>query len=370
MSRAQIQGDAIVVTGLGMSSSLGDAHTACAATRAGVSMGRETRFSVLTSEDEEVSVIGHSVPSAAGFRGVGKLLCLAVPAVHDLLSRTEIDDRQMDRTGLCLCLPEPTTWSQRHAEPTPEGAAPAIPSCGSTLGARLSQLTPLGIPEQNREYFDMGQAGLVHAIRRAANRLSAGAWQRCVVGAIDSLLDEWTLQWLLRAGRLKTPDKPDGLQPGEAGVFLLLERYDHARRRGASVISVIGETAIAVGEPGRPIEDGAALSQAVGPIADGPESAAGGDRWLISDHNGEERRARELACMLVRFSARHPGFAATRWLPAASFGDTGAASAAVALCLASRAFARGYAPGPAAVIVASSDDGGRACIRIHSPPLS
>jgi 3-oxoacyl-[acyl-carrier-protein] synthase-1 len=52
------------------------------------------------------------------------------------------------------------------------------------------------------------------------------------------------------------------------------------------------------------------------------------------------------------------------WLPAASFGDTGAATGAVATCMAARAFERGYAPGDAALIGLSSESGERGAFGI------
>ncbi|HSN97581.1 MAG TPA: hypothetical protein VLS89_04750 [Candidatus Nanopelagicales bacterium] len=364
MARPELHADAIVVTGLAMHSVLGSLQSATAAARAGISLGRELGFSVLTSGEEDASVVGHPVASAAGFRGIGKLLCLAFPALEDLLRAVDFYPRRFDRTGLCLCLPNPDSWSARHVEPTTEGQAAEIPSSGPELCARLTRLTSVEIPEPDREHFDLGHAGLVHAVRSATARLTAGTWQRCILGAIDSLLEERALAWLLRSGRLKTPDKPDGLQPGEASVFLLLERYDSARRRGAEIMSVIGETAVASGG-----KDASALPQVVETVLGGPAGPPGGDRWLISDHNGESWRARELASTLVRLSSRFPHLGAdARWLPASSFGDTGAVSAAIAVCLASRSFARGYAPAPAGVVLSSSDDGASACMRIHAPP--
>ena len=68
---------------------------------------------------------------------------------------------------------------------------------------------------------------------------------------------------------------------------------------------------------------------------------------------------------VVRLVAQSPRFAEpVLWYPAASFGDTGAASGAVALCMAIRAFERGYAPAQTATIISSADGSNRAAVRV------
>jgi 3-oxoacyl-[acyl-carrier-protein] synthase-1 len=84
--------------------------------------------------------------------------------------------------------------------------------------------------------------------------------------------------------------------------------------------------------------------------------------WPIVDQNGEVFRASDWGCSLVRLRAAD-GLAeegVNAWYPAASFGDVGAASGAVATCIAVEAHTRRYAPLPHALILTSSDGPSRA----------
>lgn len=348
-----LSADSIVITGLGVCSSLGKSELACAAARAGISMPRELSDVVLTCRDgTDASIVGHPILTAAGFQGMGKLICLGSAALEDLLEANDIRSEIPEKIGFSVCLRAPL---------------PDAPLDGKRLCSRLSALASLPIPEGNWSYLDEGHAGFAHAIMVASAKLRAGVWHRCLVGGIDSLLDEAALESLIDSGRLKTPDKPDGLQPGEAGAFVLLERFDLAQRRGAKVMAVIAGAAIATeqghAESEQPCQ-GAGLTQAILQLFDGSQAREG--LWLLSDQNGEHFRASELGHTLARASQGVPALgAALRWYPAASFGDTGAASAALAACLSARAFVRGYAPAPSALIVSSSDREHRSALRLR-----
>ncbi len=93
--------------------------------------------------------------------------------------------------------------------------------------------------------------------------------------------------------------------------------------------------------------------------------AATAHPWLVSDHNGENYRASELGHAIVRLRADHEAFAAPLvTYPAASFGDTGAASALLAIVTVVRAFARNHALADTALVLASSDGGLRGAAAI------
>ena len=74
-------------------------------------------------------------------------------------------------------------------------------------------------------------------------------------------------------------------------------------------------------------------------------------------------RAMEWGNAVIRLVGNSQAFAEpVLWYPAASFGDTGAASGAVALCIAVNAFARGYAPAQTVAILSSAEDSSRAAV--------
>jgi 3-oxoacyl-[acyl-carrier-protein] synthase-1 len=101
---------------------------------------------------------------------------------------------------------------------------------------------------------------------------------------------------------------------------------------------------------------GVSLSKAIQQAlqADGATASFSGD--LISDHNGEEWRAVELAGARLLLDTQL-NRDASLILPAACIGDVGAASGAVAVGVAVRAFMRNYASSDRVLVLCSSDHG-------------
>jgi 3-oxoacyl-[acyl-carrier-protein] synthase-1 len=318
-------------------------------------------FSIVNEEGHDENVIGHPIAGAAGFRGLGKLLCLAWPALDELLQTDDVRAMSRERTGLFLCLPSPGARGLTTA------TASSQSSLGPELCQRLLALADMPLLESNCASIEADQAGFAAAVSQVAKSLRTGRLHRCLVGGIDSLLTEEALEALASAGRLKTSTKPDGLQPGEAASFVLLERFDAAQARQANVLAAV--TGVSLSGDTELLQvnatpDGTALSNSVAEVlvSGGP---AHGDVVLASDHNGEERRARELGNACVRLYKRFPMLAAAaQWYPAASFGDTGAASGAVAACMISRAFARRHSGLSTAIVLLSSDGGRRGALRL------
>ena len=84
---------------------------------------------------------------------------------------------------------------------------------------------------------------------------------------------------------------------------------------------------------------------------------------LVSDHNGEEARARELGMVLLHLRGQGPELdELTTWFPAVGFGDVGAAAGAVGACVAVRALQRGYAPSRRCLVLSCSDGEERAAV--------
>ncbi|NTX02420.1 hypothetical protein [Myxococcus sp. CA040A] len=87
---------------------------------------------------------------------------------------------------------------------------------------------------------------------------------------------------------------------------------------------------------------------------------------LISDLNGETWRAQAWGFVQVRLHDRL-GERTRLLIPCTSLGDVGAASGAVGVCMATRAFARKYASGEHTVIVSSAEHGEVGAIRVTAP---
>ncbi len=348
---ADPHGSSIVVTSIGMESSLGNARTACAAERAGISLARTLdECTILAADGDELAVTVHPVEAAAGFQGVGKLATLARSALRDLLVTVGAANLPRGRMGFCLAAPS--------APLEPDGTTPSWET--RTLAARMARESGLEITDADIVACEGETGGFAAALRSALEALRSNRWQCALVGATDSLLEADTIAWLDENDRLKTQERPDGLRPGEAAAFLLLERRDEAERRGATALAEVRGCEISVEAEGDGA--GAAMARALSAIAEGDTAST---FWLISDHNGETSSADALGHAMVRLALGAPQVAdAPRSFPAASFGDTGEAAGAVATCVAVAAFTRAYALGASALVSVSQSAGGSAAIRL------
>lgn len=368
--------DSIVITQMGMMSSLGNLANGCGAFRAG--MSRAAAFDDFLLVDietrEPLPLTVHQSPVTEGFVGYARLLRLAWPAFEDLGGRlsglqpdTEVflavPDPGRVATGFGDAMKEAESDSTETDEEEEQSRLPDIPaSLVERLSVQLDQLTSIKIPRENWHVVDSGHAGMAVALQGALKAFENGV-RRCVIGGVDSLLDLTTLNWLAANQLLKTPTNPVGLMPGEAAVWALLERAGSATTTPlAKVVAV----SVAVEPDDRFSENpplGKALAEVIRQVS--PDETP---YWLATDLNGEEYRAMDWGHALVQLTAAETDRSENPvWYPAISFGDTGAASAGIAMCTATQAWARHYGPADFVVITSTSYDGYRSAICLADP---
>lgn len=345
-----------VVTGISANTSLGDAVTTCAAVRARLARPLPLEAEAWTEEEGAIPVAGHPVATVAGFQGEARLLALALEPLSRLWQEAKL--AASPEVALLLALPD----LQRRAE----AAKTTLPKSRSVLD-RLAVLAGLPPSGAWRRTFALGHAGFATAVDAALKLLAQGSVQACIVGGVDSLCDQVAVDALAAAGQLKTDDNPVGLQPGEAAAFLLLERPETARQRGARVLG----QAVGVGMASQPQAEkepplGQGLLAALQQLFAATGAASPGSAFFVLDRNGETVRANDWGYCLQRITGRIPGLLpAAQWDPATCLGDTGAASGALGAQLAIRAFARGYAPGACGIVLSASDGGARTALRLE-----
>jgi 3-oxoacyl-[acyl-carrier-protein] synthase-1 len=331
---------------MGCATALGE-HPAQVAAAVRARMSRPAPVEALSLLDdatqEPVPLMGHPVDGLPeGFGVLGRRAALARAAVLSLLERAP--DALGPRTHVVFALTKPTedVWL--------EDPAKVIPTLGEQLG-RVA--LGLGYSPGRTEVVLHGHAGAAFALLRAARALDTAA-DRALVVAVDSRLDETTLEVLSDDDRLKTPDNPVGFAPGEAAVALLVERGDGGL---AEVRAVSTQTAPDVADE---LRTGRALSEVVRATLDqlAVQTYAGD---VIHDHNGEATRATQWGMVTVRLSQRLRPRAV---FPAISLGDVGAASGALGVMLAVQGFARQSAAGELTLVTSSGDDGDVGCIAV------
>ena len=343
----------LLITGLGMITAVGrDCVSSCASMRAGISRTRDipSFTSLDLDEQEPVSVQGCAVHGITeGFQRLGVWIRLAAAALSDLLLTSGLRGHKAgfwDQTAVLAVTPvhdeqrfEDMDWSGESI--TRQYILPVGRVCGISFRRDLI------------EVVSSGHAGAAVALQRGMELMRQGI-RRVLVIAADSYLDPYSLDWLANSGRLKTPDNPAGLIPGEAGACFLCEPGGALTTNARAVVHRV-QTAV---EPdhysvGRRSQGECLASVISSALNENGDESAGAD--LMADLNGEEWRAYELACARVRLRRRLEGFRIS--YPAISFGETGAVSGLAAICAATRALERGYALGGQVLITSSSDHG-------------
>jgi 3-oxoacyl-[acyl-carrier-protein] synthase-1 len=332
----------------------------CAAVRAGISRIAELKV-ISLSESEALGqepVTGCAAPYIApGLMGFAKVLVLGEAALTDLLSRRPLARDVLHRAGVFVNLSnafyEDAWFDRRVAEDPRPPSAVWAKRCEGVIPVLL-QRCGVEIPVQHHHLCFGGHAGFVQCLQHAASLLSAGRLDGCLVGGIDSCIDPGFLRGAAAAGVLKTSANAAGFIPGEAAAFVWIER-----RPGDGPAALLRHTSLVENGPGRLSDDppdGAALASAIRQVLSEPLVS------ILGDLNGDDYRAREWGNALVRLRARHDLADVPLRIPCLAFGDTGAASGPVGLCLGAAAQSRGWLPPGVLVQWLVSDSGSRAAL--------
>ncbi len=349
----------LAVTGFGLITSLGhDARTSCAGIRAGISRAAPIAGAEVLDPDTQtlMPAVGHAAWGVTeGGSAIARWLALAQHAFRDLCRDALLpaDDAAFwQRTALVLVTPELdddrfTFNPQCYREMIDESyVAPLQRALGISIAPEQLFLLP------------DGRTGAVRALSGAEKMLHQSRVDRVVVLVADSCLDGHSLEWLHESDRLKAPDQPTGLMPGEAGAALLLESEESANANGRRARVRIHAAAIdreSEAFLGMPRKHGKALVRVLTQaLATGGASGFSGD--LVADLNGEEWRAYDFGAAISQLSQdvmRDHRLV----LPAMSIGDVGAASALASMVVAATALERGYGATASALVVCASGSG-------------
>lgn len=281
----------------GLASPLGPADIAGPALAAGLSRAeRIAHAPVLGVGEDAAPAVGHAVLDGDDDHAgrCRRLLQLA---------RDELGPCRPDAVLLCRPLPDPLRWG-------PDGM-PDLPA---------------------DEQFALGHAGPAAALRRAEELIAARTCSRVLVAAVDSLLDPLSLAWLAADDRLRGPETPDGIAPGEAAACWLVGPADPA---ALAQLSAGHQPA----GPRSAVVDAERWLLAASDVADGRD-------WV--DLNGEPRRARAWGHVAHRLGRSGESTPADGW------GDLGAATLLAMGCVATRP----------AVLWSLADDGAAGVVRL------
>lgn len=376
-----------------MASSLGpSAVEVCAAARAGISRASE---GTLETEDP-VSGFPMLLPvhvlagTTDGFEGPGRLFRLASLALGDVVRSSGLPQAELGKVALILHVAGDFHARAAAAADVSvpldalrqgaiaSGAAETMEAYGRRLeNALLKRLVERAkvAPAQAR-LVRGGPTAFFTALETAAMLLERKEVSTCLVGSVDAPADPSVMSVWESLGMLKTPSYPVGVIAGEAAAFVLLSAEQGTRRAGRdtekSAVSTQGWLeAWGLGGPGphrfsRDRPAGRSLHEAMRRAWEAAGRAVDA-KVAIANLGGDEYRALELGgAMALQGMAKLPSQFET-WLPAMAFGETGAASAAVSVCMAVRAFSRRYARGRDIAVLSMDDDGKSGCCIVMGP---
>lgn len=340
---------AIVVTGCGMLTALGQTEQSWAAARGQLSRIQEWPGFFLRGPDEEFDLREpmRAAPAAIPWEWAypwDRVVDLALPAMEEAMESAGLGRADLAATRLEVSLRPP-------APPRTEEEMAAHVLAGIRRWGSL----PAFAEEAAR--FE-GHASVGPGLVEAARALHEGACERALIGGVDTFADQEVMDALDRGFRLKSSRSPDGYAPGEAAAFVVIEREDRARARGATPLATLDAVALAA-EP-RPLgHEKPSAADGLSEVLRAAAKRAGGKpgalpRWVLSDQNGERHRAREWAIVLTR---HRPLFEddVRLWHPADALGDTGPAALPALMALAIASWRNRRAPRDAALVLASSD---------------
>jgi 3-oxoacyl-[acyl-carrier-protein] synthase-1 len=306
--------------------------------------------------------VGHQVNLLTlGFEHDGRLLRLLTGAMKDLGRSSQFST--LSTLPMYLALPKVPPSNEEFENDEDEETFPRfIPSetpsiefqRAESLCRRAAALAGWHVPLRLIHTLPSRNTSLFELLKAYLADVEAGHIEHAIIGAVDSLLDDETLDFLMKSGRLKNPVVAAGMIPGEACVLLLVGRIGiPGRLADLKALSFACEhDCYDAGE----LPPGDTLAHILEELCCSLNWQAEQTPWVMSDQNGEAWRAHEFGSALQRLIGRNKAFQNLHvWLPAVSFGDSGAANAGLAIGCALAAWQRGYAPARFCGIVASSE---------------
>ncbi|RTL30418.1 MAG: hypothetical protein EKK47_10875 [Burkholderiales bacterium] len=201
------------------------------------------------------------------------------------------------------------------------------------------------------EAYPFGRAAGALALHRAAELMAAG--QRVLWGGLDTLHDWQALEALAKQERLLNEDNVDGVRPGEAAAFAVLQAAQGGGDRPIVMGVGLGREDLAVQQQGGPLRfDG--LAKAVMTSTTSLRDLRRRCNYWLFDTTHEAVAAQRLQHVLTA-CADIVGLQTAIHGPLKALGDVGAASLPLFAALAAEAWRHGSADDNTALLAASSD---------------
>jgi 3-oxoacyl-[acyl-carrier-protein] synthase-1 len=239
------------------------------------------------------------------------------------------------------------------------------------VNALQTRRPPIGT-QMHVELAGRGHAGAIQAVERAVQECSGGMDALFLVAGADSYHNPDTIMWLEQHLQFAQPTVRNGFVPGEAaGCVVLASNKKRQSSLGLTALAVVKGVSTAKEVLLRDSETGSlgiGMSQAVRNATKALRLPQDGVDTLYSDINGERYRSEEWGFVAMRTPYLWKSL--TYEAPSDCWGDVGAAFPPLAAALAVQSYARNYARGPRALVMAGSESGLRGALLIQDPKVN
>lgn len=312
-----------------------DAPSSCAAIRCAIDNFSETRFMDKGGE----WIIAAQVPLEQPWRGLQKLVHMAVPAIRECLAH--IGSMRPEQIPLLLGVAE------KERPGRLEGLDDELfAEIQNELGVRFHPRS--GVIAKGRV------AGAV-ALAAARELIYNEKVPFCLIAGVDSYLLASTLAAYEQKSRLLTSQNSNGFIPGEAAAAVLVGRSTEKADLVCHGVGTGQENATIDSE--EPLRADGLVQAIKATISDAREGFEAVD-YRLTDANGEQFWFKEAALAMARtLRVRKESF--YLWHTADCLGETGAAAAPCAFGTALAAARKHFAPGPGVLCHFAADNGDR-----------
>jgi 3-oxoacyl-[acyl-carrier-protein] synthase-1 len=289
-------------------------------------------------------IIGSQVPLEKPWRGLSKLVHMAVPAIRECLAQT--DGARTESIPLLLCVAE----AER-------------PGRLQGLDEELFQLiqNELGVRfHPGSGTIPRGHVAGGLAMIEARRLLYDERARYCIIAGVDSMLMASTLAAYQDSNRLLTSKNSNGFIPGEAGCAVLVGRPSEPSRTKQKELLCLG---IGTGheeatlESEKPLRANGLVQAFRAAFAEAGQTIADVD-YRITDANGEQYWFKEAALAVTR-TLRERKELFEIWHPVDCIGEIGAAIGPCSFAVALAALRKNYAVGRGPLCHLGGDDGER-----------
>jgi 3-oxoacyl-[acyl-carrier-protein] synthase-1 len=325
------------------------APTACAAMRCQIARFEESHY----LDDDLQPIVVSQIPGLGRTRNIRERLLLMLDIVLKSVSQHPILTHASRVPLFMPFVEQPRPGADD--ELARELLAHACSRLGSRFDMRLASIDYGGAPAGFR------------ALQRAADLITSGAAELCIVVAVDSWIDARSLLWLGERSPIHTARSGDGVIPGEAGALLLLANAQlvSSAEIEATILGFASSVEPAVSNPDVPTR-GDGLTKAISKALRNAGLEFHDLRLRLSDAHGDHNTAKEQMLALARL-LRVRMEDLPLWLSAECIGHVGAAAGLVQIAWAIHSAARGYLPGSPALCTVSNFAGERAAAIVEVP---